>query len=295
MRKFPALVFMIGVLLVPVSVAAQEPMRFATASIQLWPEYDQPSMLVIEEFTFTKGITLPASVEIRYPKAANLAAVASQAADGNLLNAQYRDSTAEGDWKAITLTVDQAIPYRIEYYQPLTKNGNQRTFTYLWKSTYAADNLSISVKRAVDSTDIKTTPTLTAVNADKDLTGDLGRQAAGQQVVFQLSYTKPNATLAVTASSVQASQNLDSNTQGRVDLNKYLPWVLGGLLALIVIGAIAYLVNSPRTEQESRRRHRPTPRAEGSGEGYCAQCGTRTRTGDRFCRICGARIRPPEA
>ena len=46
-------------------------------------------MLVIYDFKLPASTTVPVNVAIRFPKEANLVAVASQAADGSLLYTDY--------------------------------------------------------------------------------------------------------------------------------------------------------------------------------------------------------------
>src|SRR5512142_3522734 len=61
------------------------PIKLSTLQVQLWPEYDQPSMLVIYDFRVPDSLKLPVSVSLNLPKDAHLVAVASQAADSSLL------------------------------------------------------------------------------------------------------------------------------------------------------------------------------------------------------------------
>src|SRR5574337_228779 len=101
MRKWLVIVLLLGVLTIPLSADAQGQVKLAGLEVQLWPEYDQPSMLLIYDFTLTESIGLPVNVAIRIPKDANLLAVASQTADGGLVNAEYEGPTTSGDWQIV--------------------------------------------------------------------------------------------------------------------------------------------------------------------------------------------------
>jgi hypothetical protein len=84
----------------PSLAAAQTDITLTSVNVQLWPEYDQPSMLVIYDFELTPETTLPAKVDIRIPKDANITAVAFQ--DGSdLKNTEFSGPVEDGNWLII--------------------------------------------------------------------------------------------------------------------------------------------------------------------------------------------------
>ena len=89
MRRWLAFVILAGTFAVPFAAQAQNPIKLSTLQVQLWPEYDQPSMLVIYDFKLPEGVKLPVSVSMSFPKEAHLVAVASQSSNGSLLNTDY--------------------------------------------------------------------------------------------------------------------------------------------------------------------------------------------------------------
>ena len=90
MRRWLAFVVLAGTFAFPFAAQAQNPIKLSTLQVQLWPEYDQPSMLVIYDFKLPEDVKLPVSVSMSFPKEAHLVAVASQAPDGSLLTSAYR-------------------------------------------------------------------------------------------------------------------------------------------------------------------------------------------------------------
>ena len=267
--------------------------------VQLWPEYDQPSMLVIYDFKVPDSTKLPVGVALSLPKDAHLVAVASLAQDGSLLNTDYTGPTVNGSLQTITVQIQTPTTYHVEYYQPLTRTGNQRQFNYVWTGEYAVDDLSMSIRLPPDTTHIVTSPDMkSAKGADgsSNLIKDFGALAAGQQFPLQVTYTKTTNTLSVPAENVQASKPLDSNTPGRVLLANYVPYILAALGIIAIAAASIYLLQ-PHNRQAFQRRqtHRPHAAAtQGKAEVYCHQCGARAEPGDRFCRVCGTRLRAEE-
>ncbi len=291
-------VVVVGLIILPFSVAAQGTVRFSKLRAQLWPEYDQRSMLVIYDFQLPSDVTLPVAVAIRFPKDANLIAVASLTSSNTLVNADYLGPSSNGDWQSITVQIQSATTYHVEYYEPLSISGQLRQFTYLWPGDYAVDDFSVSVRVPADTSNITSTPSLQSTqeqDGSPALAGDFGALGAGQEFPVQLTYTKTSDTLSVTQPRLQPSQPLGSSTPGRVMLSNYIPWILGVLGGLLIVAGAIYLWQSRRTPGLSVGRHRhpaALPEDDADGAIYCHQCGTRAQPGDSFCRVCGSRLRP---
>lgn len=298
MRKWLAVLLFLGIFAFPFSARAQNEIKLTGVQVQLWPEYDQPSMLVIYDFKLPDGIKLPVNISIRFPAEASLVAVASQSADGSLLNTDYvgPTKTADQNWQTVTVNIQTQATYHIEYYQPLSKSGQQRQFSYIWPGDFPVDDLSISVRVPVDTTNMITDPIMKATqSADGTsyLIKDFGAQGTGQEFSLQVSYTKTTDNLTVSQQNIQPSQPLGANTPGRVMLTNYLPYILGGLGILLIAGGLLYFWQSSRGRQlRGRKRHAAAQTEEEVGSDiYCHQCGTRARVHDRFCRVCGTKLR----
>lgn len=299
MRKFLYLIIL-GILFVfPASAFAQSDLKLANVSVQLWPEYDQPSMLVITDFEVPAITALPVSITFRIPKDANLIAVATYSADGALTNAIFEGPKDDGEWQSFTLSLDSTAG-RFEYYQPLSFNGNQRIFSYLWDGSYAVDAFAIRVLEPFDTTSLKTVPALDSISQESNLKyyeGVSTSLASGEQFTLSLDYEKTTDTLIIDTQGVQPSAPVDENTPGRVSLSNSLPYIIGGLGVIMIVGGVVYYWQSGRrsTGGKSRKRSRAhTDEQESGEETYCPQCGARSKAGDRFCRTCGARLRHQE-
>lgn len=299
MRKF-LLLIMLGLLFAfPASVFAQSDLKLTNVNVQLWPEYDQPSMLVITDFEIPATTALPVNVTFRIPKDANLIAVAVYSADGALTNAIFEGPQEDGEWQSFTVSLDSTAG-RFEYYQTLSFNGNQRIFSYLWDGIYAVDTFAIRVLEPFDTTSLKTDPALTSISQESNLKyyeGEPVALASGEQFILNLEYEKTTDTLIVNTQGVQPSAPVDENTPGRVSLSNSLPYIIGGLGVIMIVGGVVYYWQSGRRSTGGKSRKRSRSHAEEQEDGeetYCPQCGSRSKTGDRFCRTCGARLRHQE-
>jgi len=304
MRKWLIFVLLLGLIILPSAAQAQGGTKLKSINIELWSEFDQPSMLVIQEFVLAESATLPAEVTLRLPKDGHLIAVAFNSA-GELLNAEFEGPKEQGDWQIVILTVRSRDPHRIEYYQPLTREENKRQFSFQWFGDYSIQEFDLSVLIPLDSKNIITTPGLSGTNISQDglhLIGSIngGKLKMGQSYEFQIEYTRESesVTSPTQAVDIQPSNPVGADTPGRVSSDK-LPWMIGGLgLGLIVIVLFASYwrsgrssAQSPETSTGSRRRRQHGDEEGKTGQIHCHECGTQARAGDRFCRTCGSKLR----
>jgi len=295
--------------------AAQDAVSFTSVEIDLWPEYDHPDMLVIYRIELSPQVVLPAELRIQIPAAAGEPnAVAVRDPGGSLLNAPY-EREINGDWAVITLTA--SMPgIQIEYYDPrLTISGSDRNYELSWMGDYPTDSLFVRLQQPLDAEQVQTVPAAASTTQGTDgmtyHTIDFGPQPAGSASSITVSYIKESDTLTVERFDVQPITPLSGSTSGRVNLMDVLPWGLGILGILLLIGGAWWYWQTgrekPKTRRSSRRQpsrgRRPTqqgtrtsrtdqsiPAPEDNGV-YCHQCGKRAESGDRFCRACGTKLR----
>ena len=299
MRKWLIFILFVGLLISPSSAQAQGGIKLKSIHIELWSEYDQPSMLVIHEFTVDESTTLPVDVTVRFPKDGNLTAVAYME-NGQLISMDFSGPTEQGNWQTVKLHVTSYIPYRIEYYEPLTRTGNQRSFTFRWFGDYDVNEFMVTAQIPADSTNVIAEPPFTNTSSSQDglaLVGFVTSNSLkmGQSNEFKIQYERDSATVIKPSneSNIQPSEPIGPNTEGRVSVDN-LPWIIGGFgLALIGMALFFYWRSTQTPEQKSRRRRRANRGEEQDQEGqaYCHECGARAHAGDRFCRTCGSKLR----
>lgn len=283
--------------------AQQETVTIETILVDVWPEYDRPSILVIYHVTLSSQTRLPAELTFRIPASAGSPhAVAMQ--DVNGLYTLAYETEAQGDWTEVTFTTP--VPdFRVEYYDPnLTLENNHRSYFFHWPGDYTVNNLSLQVQQPMNASNMTFSPALGSGRAGQDgltyysyLAGNVNR---GTEIELKIEYDKPDNRLTNEDAfqQVQPSQPIDSSTPGRVTFNDALPWVLGGLgIMLIAAGFFWYWQTGHAEESAPRARHGHARRqtapasAEDSESVYCHQCGKRASPGDVFCRTCGTKLR----
>lgn len=294
LRKWLSLSLLFILLAISFPVSAQESITFETLTVQLWPEFDQPAMLVIYDFTLPEDISLPVDITLRIPSESTLIAVAYAPTGNNLLNLPYQEPYQEGGWQVVTMTADTPAIYHLEYYAPLNRSESQREYVYTWPGDYAVERFAVSVRPPVDTTEITTDPQMRSNTADSSglsqLVWEKTDLEAGEEVPIRITYTKTTDRLGVSDQPLETGV-VDESTQGRVSLSNYLPYILGGLGVLLIVVGGLYFWQTSKGRPLPRRRHPRREESPENGEVYCHQCGKRAQPGDRFCRTCGTRLR----
>ncbi len=152
----------------PPPIQAQDGSTIFMWIVDLWPEFDRPSMLVINQITLSSALVLPAELTFRIPAGAGEPnAVAVQDSGGSLINVEYT-RTVQGDWATIRLTA--ANPrIQIEYYDPrIEKNGSARHFKAQWISDYAVDDLLIRLQPPASAANIQISPQMSGPGLSPD-------------------------------------------------------------------------------------------------------------------------------
>lgn len=297
MRKWLVFFLLAGLMFLPSNAGAQSGITFESLDVGLWSEYDQPSMLVINEFRLAQDTSLPALVTIHLPKGSNLVAVAVEQ-NGGLFNASFEGPQEQDNWQVIKINVETYDAYRVEYYQPLTRTGDKRAFDYQWFGDYAVNAFSVNILIPPDSENVTSTPILSNVVSSPDggIVGSLSRTGlqAGDAFDFTLEYARLSDTVMAPASSgnVQPSQPIGSDTPGRVSIDN-MPYVIGGVGVVLIVIALFFYLRSTQSGASvtSRKRRRAHQEETGEGQAYCHECGARAQASDRFCRTCGSRLR----
>jgi hypothetical protein len=296
MRKALALLSVLFAIGIAFPAYAQQTETLSTVNVEIWPEYDQPSVLIIYHILLTSTTPLPATINLRIPARAEVTAVAVSDPVKGLLNAPY-DRVMQGEWAGLKITANLR-DIQVEYYEPLTKNGTSRRIVYQWPGDYAVQGFKVTLQQPTGATGLVTDPSLVKSITSQDgfvyYISALQPLQAGQVYTLSVDYQKATDTLSTTGLTVQPVQPLSSTTPGRTTLGGLMPWVLGVLGAiLVVVGilGIIFIWRSGTRRTRSSRRHHPQPTiAEDNKLVYCPKCGKRAQPGDVFCRTCGTRI-----
>lgn len=305
------------------AAAAQADVSLSALTIELWPEFDRPSVLVILRGTLAADVKLPVSITMHVPaESGGPSAVALQQADGSLVNAQYVTSDDAG---AIAVTVQATTAnFQIEYYDAgLTIADGARSYAFAWHSDWrvAAATLRIQEPRGASNLTGQP-PVMLAGSSDLGLnyhTASLGALEVGQAVSAELHYDKATSELSVEEAppmSIAPTAVVEAAmtpAAAPLSANDWRVWLGGGLL----IGAVGLagwgatrwrrartpaapvrsaprVIVTPNAASSQRKAASPQHKAApaqpvvSAARNFCTQCGRPLGQQDAFCRQCGA-------
>lgn len=300
--KIIAIVFLLF-LSSPFSTQAQSEITIDQMQVKIWPEYDQPTVLVINNFFLSGDVKFPARMNINIPVAAGTPhSVAVRELDGQLYLLDY-EMTTVGEWNQLTFTTPFAELW-IEYYDPtLTINEDVRTFEFQWMGEYFVKSLSLEVQQPVSASNMTFKESMGVARVGNDgltyFSRDVGELKANTKISLNLQYFKNNNTLSSSvAIPVQPVTPLnDETSQGKTSFTQVLPFIIAGIgLVLLVFGMFWFMSRQKENLPASRNRHSTSRRVsrQESDSIFCHRCGRRADSGDVFCRACGTRLKAEE-
>lgn len=272
--------------------------RLASLEIDVWPEFDRPSMLVILRAELAEDSVLPAMISLRIPTSAGRPAAVASAPTGTavLANLGYDITDVQIDFTTVEFSTPDRF-FQLEYYDGLQGDGPDRSYDYVWPGDLTVGQLVVQVQEPAGATDVSVQPELTDSGVGPEglafREADLGAFDAGQTVTVSVQYTKTDPRTSAEILNLQAV-NPEPPDAGSGSGRGLSSWLLVAVaVAAIAVGA-AVFVFSLRVwlpaRASSRRRTRPKRRRRGEGGDAltCGQCGKRLRSGDRFCPACGS-------
>jgi len=273
--------------------------QYTHMRLSIWPEYDDPRVLVIMEPVLDDSVRLPAKVSFLVPKGASVN-MACEVAPGGAHSCRPKEITRRGAWDEISYTVLSERSLFIEYYYDPELGSPNRSLAFNFVPTAMIGSLDVEVQQPVGATEfaMEPEPQATVKNASGFTYHQysFGKAQPGRAVSLAIGYVKDERGVAArpaTAARTSGEPEALPAAGGRgLDL-------VVGLLGLAgLVGAVAYLVllgatASPAVPAEALGRKEG--QASGAGAGYdpregtvlCSNCGAELRSADAECARCG--------
>ncbi|MCC7353791.1 MAG: zinc ribbon domain-containing protein [Anaerolineae bacterium] len=283
------------------------PLSLKRALVNVWPEYDDPRLLILYEGEFAAGETgFPQVVQFPVPPGP---LQVNQAA-GLTADAQYRRQ----QWEIINqpdgtgiLSYTLPIPtFFFEYYVPGIEGQKERRIAYVYRTLYPVETLEFAIQVPLRSRGFRLSPVATTVTNDADgftyhrLT--YRNVQPGQEITLDVRYTKDNAQPSVQR---QTPANPVATSPGR-SLRSNIGYYLLALGAAGLVAAGGYYVWWQRKVVATDKKRMPASRRPRGRDKviqiarkretrepgqqmlpYCTQCGRALQPQDRFCPTCG--------
>lgn len=303
-------ILLVTVFLAPIrpATAQSDVTQLSALAVELWPDYDRPSMLVLLTATLPEGTALPATLTFPLPAGAEVHAVASFNEVGALMSDV--DYTVENERLTLTTPSNR---FRVEYYAPYETEGNDYSYTFDWISDLAIEQATVVVQQPVAATDFRLSPAAASVAERGDgltyHTLPPRAVAAGEPFTVNVAYTMEAPALSAPPQSPVDESAISTPTQeasGATSIGIDPIWLLVGAGALALAGGAWYL--GQRQGRTAARHRKPQPTrpdkkkpAPGNSSTattlvagqtrYCHSCGRQAQPGDTFCRNCGTQLK----
>ena len=274
-------------------------LRIARLQLPIWPEYDDPRVLLIVRGELAPGVAFPTLVTLPVPKDAELIGAGMISELGELLLHPHRIIPGSA---ANTLEITLPAPrfFAELYYDPFETSGDAKRFSYTFEAPYPIAQLDIDIQKPYTASEFVTEPPAMAQESEgRDTTYhrfSYRDVAAGRPMTFTVSYVKtdPQPSVPKAASEPAASPA----AQGPQDRMLIYAGILAGVTAAYVMAALLWTAYQRRHAAVTPPETPPGPLSVASAPpqdtpvaaNFCSHCGRALDADYAFCPGCGHAI-----
>ncbi|MHB9149273.1 MAG: zinc ribbon domain-containing protein [Thermoleophilia bacterium] len=313
-----ALVVMVGAMGTPARAAE---VSASQMKVSVWPEYDDPRVLVIYQGDLDPSVELPVDATFNIPKGAEIGMACEVDSGGGHACKPYQ-LVDKGDYQALTYKVEAQHKIFFEYYYDAFPAGaDARAFDFIYRPGFAAATTTIEVQEPSRSASFTLDPALSQVTTDSEgfkyHLQDFSALPVDEPFSVKVAYSKTDANPSVKKASSDSAQPGQTSAAGGDGNNNALFIVLAALaFGTLVFGG--YRAFRPATATSNRGNRssvsRParsrTPRGRGIDDGPPARelrsskAGRTSKSGgtskggvvgidskSKFCVSCGTQLR----
>jgi len=289
------LIFLFVLLVIPVAQgeAQNEISTIDSLRVEIWPDYDRPSVLVLLTGLLPADTIFPATIIIPLPKNAQLNAVARIDDRDGIMKDDILSVPGPSDM-LMFITTD--LQFRVEFYIPYTANGSKRSYDYSWKADISVNNLELKIQQPKAATSFKINPQAKDLitGADGLLYHALSPKPvlAGQLLSVHLEYETAASQLSANTPLPLAPEekSLPENLSPAV-IGARTNWVIPGMIVggLIVIIGFLWLIVARRNQMDTNESSLQKPQKQ-SRVKFCRDCGEPVDKADQWCAYCGSNL-----
>jgi hypothetical protein len=264
--------------------SANEPTGLSNVALWIYPEYDDPRLLVMMEGRIT-GTSAPAQIRFLVPSAAEMYSAGSIDSQGKYSGGPPdRKASSTSGWDEISYTVTTDI-FRMEYYDPVIPAVTDKSFSYDFRSLYPISDLKVIVQVPTKATNFSVVPegVKTTEGSFAVYTYSLVSPNLDEALHFDISYSKsdPNPSIGTSTSA--------GNPGGSAKLNILWPIIgIAGLL-IIVIMVLWYMKSRNKVIPAKSSAAVSSKNAKQRSK-FCSQCGKRLDYPSKYCPYCRNKI-----
>jgi hypothetical protein len=285
---------------------------FDRVGVQVWPEYDEPDILVMVDVLLPEDATFPFTFRFAVPKGARVTGVAEVRADGSF---DYSRPAPQFDYSSpdrdvVTVVVPKLRDVRLEYYyDPGLNLQGQRDFGFTYELPGDAKQASLSIQQPLRASGFAVQPPLSQSSSDQQGFSYVGESfeglEGGDRLQAQVSYSRDTAEPSKPAGSTGAPASGASSSYlllllaivivGVGGFAAYRMWLRPPPATYSRGGGRRPAAKTARAPQNRARGSKPAANSRAAGKTgaaggpsrFCTSCGSQLTKKDRFCPQCG--------
>ena len=281
----------------PIQAYAQdEPESYSNVRLWIYPEYDDPRLLVMLEGRID-GTEPPAEVKFLVPATAEMYSAGSMDAQGNYSGGPPdRKSSSITGWDEISYQVTSDT-FRVEYYDPIIFGNPDKTISYMFRTVYPMPDIEIIIQEPISATDFMVSPEgdkfvdVAGFNSYSYLYTNLEPLTIIQ---FDITYTRTAAVPSLSLYGEAISPSQTASGENETSNNIWIVIILTVVTVIIIAAFVWRRRTAPVTRAERRRITRKDDKRELRGSTptpkFCSQCGNPVDSTHKFCPSCGTKI-----
>ena len=270
--------------------------------LSVWPEYDDPRVLVIMRGELAPGVPFPTQINLPVPPDAEIIGAGMISELGELLLQPHR-VVSGGTSPTLEITLPSRRFFAELYYDPFETSGDTKRFSYTFRAPYPIGQLDVDVQQPYTASDFAVEPpAMTQESEGRDTTYHRFAYrdvAPGQETSFVVSYVKADEQPSVPKADKPQADGAEH--KGPQDRKVIYSAVLAGVVAAYVLAYLLWVAYRRRRTGVTAAEPAtlaisapptPTPAAPATSN-FCSQCGRALNTDYAFCPGCGHAITTP--
>lgn len=283
--------------------AAEPPaaLRIARLQLSIWPEYDDPRVLLIIRGELATGAAFPTQVTLPVPKDAELIGAGMISELGELLLHPHRVIPGDAS-DTLEITLPSPRFFAELYYDPFEATGDTKRFSYTFTAPYPITQFDVDIQKPYTASEFVTEPPAMAQETEgRDTTYHRFAYrdvAAGQPTAFTVSYVKTDPQPSVS----KADSAPDESPAARGPQDRMLIYfgILAGVTAAYVLATFLLAVYRRRRAATEAPETQPLPLSvspvpptvtPAAVANFCSHCGHVLNADYAFCPGCGRAVR----
>ncbi len=236
------------------SEAKQDNLSIGRMRVMIWPEYDDPSVLVVYDGRFDDDSKFPTVTDFLIPKGAIINDICSLSPGGQHFCQLYNVSSGD-DYDTIHLSLPFSNFYVSFHHDLIDVDTAHRKLEYIIKANHPISSMEVDIQQPLDSSEFAISPSGGKVSSEKDFNHfqyALENIAKGDDRIFNIDYVRqskqPSVDVKFASMTGRRVWGSPYQTQRKVRTIIYLVFASGMLL---MAAATVWLVIRKRKKKKA--------------------------------------------